>query len=304
MFYNAKRVVRFATMKRKYIQIALLAAMFFGCGKEDHENLHKIRFTSLYDPHTKNRYYFLPAGTKALLSIFDKNRPHLGNITENLHITSDGSGYMFSYGYYMTLRSSTYDIFSLSENRDFVSPLFFYDNRYAQPENGVDYIWAAVKNVQINGPSDVNLLYRHIASKIDLTVTIPNTYSSMTIRYIKLTLPNPSSSYLDLENGTIYPAEQLTGPVILEGSGNSREIYLLPCQPHLTLEVSYDALLTNGQELSAIATGTVPVQMQGGIRYEVNVEPGSIPEATVTVYAEDWVYVPETIEYSKLKQSK
>lgn len=303
-FYKAKRVVRFANMKRKYIQIALLAAILYGCVKEDHETLHEIRFISSYEPHTKLRHYFLPAGTKALLTILDKNRPYLGNITEDLYITSDGSGYMFSYGYYMTLRGSTYDIFSLSESRNFVSPLVFYNNRYTVPENGVDYIWAAVKDVQIHGPSSVNLLYRHIASKIDLTITTPHTYSSMTIRHIKLSLPNPSASCLDLENGIIYPVEQLTEPVIIDGYGNSREIYLLPCLSHLSIEVSYEAILANGQEFSSITRGTIPVQLQGGIRYEVNVDPGTYPEAMIKVYAEDWVNVPETIEYSKLKPLK
>lgn len=271
--------------------------MALTCCKKEVRVLSSIEFYSTFSSNTKSISSLKLGATVALYSYEYTSGL---NITEGLILNSDGS-YRLNSPYPILLKSGYYHFYSLCYYNNSTPYLALDQNFEVVPQNGVDYIWASSENQMVSGETRVDLLHHHIAANLEIKILSPSFYSAFNINNIKITLPDPSFSRLNIRTGQIEPSNSLLPLSVINGSGNSRELFIIPTTEEITIEFSYNANSPYGMISNIICQATINEPIEGGYKYSITIEPPSRPGAEIEIQVERWELLEEFIEYSKIK---
>jgi len=282
-------------MKAVKTATIFLLCIIHSCAKESFYMPCNIFFKGSLEQSIKSSTY-LSSGVKASIFIFNALTNCETNLTPDVYLFSDGFFGMYP-SRLITVQSDLYNFFSVSYNNT-SHPYLTFDNNYlAIPENNRDYIWASKQAVYIYNNSYVQLIYKHIATKTDITINIPESFTNVSINYIKFTLPDCSSSYINLKTGEILPASLVQPLSLLEGSGNNRSFLSIPCNAQKQIEISINATVESISTNNIIYKSFINEPFEAGIFYTVNVDIETLLNSSITLTRNEWSYNSNYIPY-------
>ncbi|MDD2419235.1 MAG: fimbrillin family protein [Bacteroidales bacterium] len=287
-------------MKKLGIIIAVVAQMCLSCSKHQNFDLNSLQVTATFSSTSKASAY--PAMyTKANLYTFQSTPFSTTNKTQGVVLSAGINGIMNPNKEYYLLKGS-YDIYSLSQNSNRAIDVMFDGNMKCMAQNHIDYIWASAKRVYVKGPTPVQLNFKHMACCVQININPPDNYNNMVVNHIKMTLPNPQGTELDLLGGTVTTSQNLLPASTIQGSGLSRSLFLLPCSQQPRVEVSVNATINNITTNGMVYSGTIPSSLVAGNKYTVELNLKERCGVNISVGITPWNYQNETIEYSFVRQ--
>jgi hypothetical protein len=287
-------------VKKLEIIIAVVAQMCLSCSKYQNFDLNSLQVTATFSSTSKASAY-LAWGIKANLYTFPSMPFSTTNKTQGVVLSAGINGIMNPNKEYY-LSKGNYDIYSLSQNSNRAIDVIFDGNMKCMAQNHIDYIWASAKKVYVKGPTPVQLNFKHMACCVQIIINPPDNYNNMVVNHIKMTLPNPQGTELDLLGGTVTTSQNLLPASTIQGSGLSRSLFLLPCSQHPRVEVSVNATINNITTNGMVYSGTIPSNLVAGNKYTVELNLKERCGVNISVGITPWNYQNETIEYSFVRQ--
>lgn len=282
-------------MKAQKAAIITLLCIIQSCAKESSILPCNISFKGSLEASVKSTQY-LASGVLASLYIFNKFENSSTNLTPSVSLISDGFFGLYPTEY-VILNSGLYDIFSISFNNKSTPHIPFNTDFKATPENYIDYIWASKYSNYISSSTIIEFTYTHIATKVCIIVNSPDAFSNVTINSIKFTLPNCSSSFIDLLKGEITPANIVLPLTEISGEGNSRTFIAIPCSAQKEIEVSINATIEGTNYTNLIYKSYIETPFTKGNFYTINVNIENIFNSSLSFVCNDWNHHSNYIPY-------
>lgn len=265
-------------MKINFLRLFSVAFIISGCNKNiNHhiDDLSKINFTVINQTlKSSGTFYksstFFPYGFKSVIYIHKHDSGEMFTGGTPVTATSFGTPDLVTEKD-IVLPQGYYDVFSISDNTT-EKPQIEFSGHYASGlKNGTDYLWAK-NSIILPENSTVNLEFNHIASRIIFYIYPANINATLLLTRFFFTPPETANNVLYLNTGTITPSQSADPLTEIAGSGNSREIIVLPCSTSVSFEFEATIFKEGEAPLSKRFSGTLPMQLRPGISYEVLIE--------------------------------
>lgn len=282
-------------MKRIFLITITLVCIIQSCAKERTSTKYNIKFKESFNLPTKGTSY-LNCGVKASILTYKYLEQHSSNFTQMTFLTANGYG-NFSSDRAVALPIGIYNFFSISYNNQSPPFINFNWNLLATPQNKIDYLWANKLNQAITSSQIITLNYKHISTKIKLTVAAPSSFKNLIINYIKFTLPDCSNSYLNLKTGEINSSHTVRPLSEILGSGNSRTFITIPCSATKEIEVSIDATINEKEIKNVIYKTSIDSPFEGGTFYTIDLNIEDLINSTIILSCKEWSYNYNNIPY-------
>jgi len=274
------------------ISVVLIAVL---CTKKTDSPESRITFYGSYHSHSKTSA-FLESGTKTAIYAFipdEINAPLAGTPIE--HCTSAGG--LLTSGNTLFLPKGTYDFYSVSLNNNNSPTLDFPAGLSGQLVNGVDYLWASVKNSPVNGNTNIVFLYKHSVCKVNISITAASEISDLYIKSVKYTLPSESGIRMNLKNGTVPSSQYVGFMTTLPGADNSRTFICLPCSAMMVVEIAIDVVI-NGELFSdRVYRAAVNEVFRQGYMYNIEIVVTGNQDFTTSVNSSQWIQNSKITEF-------
>lgn len=280
-------------MKTKITIAITLICIIQSCAKDNTNLLFNIFFKGTLEESVKSSSY-LSSGVQSLLYTFSSNSSD--NLTPGIRLFSDGFMGLFASDL-VILQRGVYNFYSISLNETCHPTINFDNNNYAIPENGKDYIWACKQGEYLEGKHYIEFSFKHIASKVQLIVEAPCSYSNVSLNYIKYTLSNCSSSSLNLKTGEITAATAVLPLDYLSGTGNNRTFITIPCSAQKQVEVSINATIEGIAANNLIYSSYIDTPFEPGIFYTINFSIQDLINSSISLSFNEWNYNSNIIIY-------
>lgn len=255
-----------------------------------------IRFKCSIDNEPTKSFTYMANGVIATIYAFNENSILYTVGDTPVTACSTGNGELLTNNT-LTLPDGIYDFYSLSCNSSITPSLNICQGYSDQPENGIDYLWAYARQIDLSHGRDVYLNYRHIACKVRVTVSAGENVTSLSINDIQCTHPSSNGVALDLCQGKFSPSQSVESFSTIPGSGNSRTFIVLPCISPINifalLDANIDGEYKSGRRFQAI----VDSNLEGGNFYDITLTLNSDNTYTTTFDKKEWETISETITY-------
>lgn len=271
-------------MKSIKIAALFLLCIIQSCAKETNYLPSNITFKGNLNDSVKSSSN-LNVGVKALLYTYKEKTESAENITKEILLISNGFGGMPS-TLAIFLQNGIYDFYSISLNDN--SNLVLNQNFKLPAENGKDYIWASKEQQNIIEDRIIDFAYKHISTKINVVVEFPDSFKNVHINYIKYTLPNCSSSFINLKKGEITPANTVLPLSVIPGIENSRTFIAIPCIAQKQIELSINSTIEGENINNVIYKSNIDESFKAGINYIVNLNIESLFNSFITLSYAQW----------------
>ncbi|PKO96484.1 MAG: hypothetical protein CVU12_05230 [Bacteroidetes bacterium HGW-Bacteroidetes-7] len=268
-------------MKTCAAWIVLLMYLLCSCKNINIEDNYKSQYLTLEFKCSKvnnktveevdSKAPYFPYGFKTAIYIFNSQTfwPHIAG--SPIVATSYGGSDLIP-DKEILLPKGVYDIYCVSENSPAISFLNIYHGIASGLVNGKDYLWAKREGVLLLKNEQVNLLFKHIASRLLVTVSTEESNSSILVNSFRITLPEAAANTLNLGDGTISPSAYTEQLSTIEGYGNTREILLLPCLAKLNFEFDAQVLTEGSSPVIRTFFGEINQQLIAGNSYELSIK--------------------------------
>lgn len=255
-----------------------------------------IRFKCSIDNELTKSLTYMGNGVMAIIYAFNENSILYTVGDTPVTARSTGNGELLTNSA-LTLPDGVYDFYSISCNSSITPSLNICQGYSDQPENGIDYLWAFARQVNLTYGREVILNYRHIACKIRVTVSAGENVTSLSINDIKFTYPSSNGVALDLSQGTLSPSQSVESLSSIPGSGNSRTFIILPCRSAINIVVLLDANIDGEYKTGRRFLTILDSDLEGGIFYDITLTLNSDNTYTTTFDNKEWETISETITY-------
>lgn len=214
---------------------------------------------------------YFPYGFKTSIYIFNSQTfwPYIGG--SPIVATSYGGSDLIPEKEIL-LPKGIYDIYSVSENSPSISFLSIYQGIASGLVNGKDYLWAKREGVLLQKNEQVNLSFKHIASRLLVTVSAEESNNSILVNSFRITLPGATANTLYLGDGTISPSTYTDQLTTIDGHGNTREILVLPCLAKLYFEFDSQVLTDGSTPVNRTFVGEIDRQLIAGNSYDLSIK--------------------------------
>ncbi|MFA5849484.1 MAG: fimbrillin family protein [Bacteroidales bacterium] len=274
------------------ISVVLIAVL---CTKKTDSPESRITFYGSYHSQTKTSA-FLTSGNKSAIYTFAPDEINIPLAGTPIELSASAGG-LLTCGNALFLPKGTYDFYSVSLNNNTSPALDFPEGMSGQLVNGVDYLWASVKNSSVNGNTNIVFLYKHSVCKVNISITTAPEITDLYIKSIKYTLPSESGIRMNLKNG-IVPISQYVGFLTtLPGSDNSRTFFCLPCSALMVVEIAIDIVI-NGELFSdRVYRAAVNEDFRQGYMYNIECLLTGNGDFQVSANSSQWIQNSKCTEF-------
>jgi len=285
---------------KKFLSLLLTGIIFpLSCIKSgDNTNqVHHLKFITYNTPATKGQSAFT-TGNRSSILVFESESlcQYFGGTP--VFATGGSEGELVPQNS-ISLVKGSYDIYSLSLNNSQNPSLVFENGLCWELENGIDYLWAAQKNVMVNTDKVIVFNYKRLACLVTFKVKADTSIKNLVIRDMKLSAPKTDSIFLDLSQGKISSSTTCGSLISLGGSGNERSAIIVPKEGSTYLEVELDATI-NGLVVTEKKYSTVlDIEFISGNSYEIELEIDSSKIAALTTTVSEWRLKNNLVIYAR-----
>ncbi len=274
------------------ISVVLIAVL---CTKKTDSPEGRITFYGSYHSQTKSSA-FLSSGTKSLIYAFapgEINTPLAGT---PIALCASAGGLLTS-GNTLFLPKGTYDFYSVSLNNNNSPALEFPNGVSGQLLNGVDYLWASVKNSPVNGNTNIVFLYKHSVCKVNICITAATEITDLYVKSVKYTFPSESGIRMNLKDGSVTTSQYVGFLTTIPGSDNIRTFTCLPCSAMMVIEITIEAIV-NGELLSdRVYRAAVNEDFRQGYMYNIECLLTGNGDFQVSANSSQWIQNSKITEF-------
>lgn len=188
--------------------------------------------------------------------------------------------------------SGTYDFYSVSANKENWEGITFTNGTSDELKNNIDYLWASKKGVQINTNKQITLDFSHQACLININLIADNSsIEELIIKRIRVSLPNPQNSTMDLISGTIRPSNGILGLSDIAYTSNKSSWIMLPLQQGIAIPIEITVDYKMGSQIIKNKIYTTELPPNGflpGNAYTYHAAIGSTGIVFKNATIEDW----------------
>lgn len=286
-------------MSRTYFIIIFLMSILFGCSKEPsvpQEELNLVNFfCGMEQAQTKASSMFASGNTSIIYAFAS------GGVAANiggtpLEATSLGSG-LLSPSSSIFLSKGRYDFYSVSANNSWAPNISFTGGVSGDLANGIDYLWAGNKNIEVDNGANVAFSYKHIACQLQIRIVANPRVSGLVVNSVKFTYPITSGVKMNLSTGSISSSGSVTALSNVAGSGNTRNFICLPCTVSSQVEININATIDGQPVTNKTYRATVNQALVGGNSYDIalNMNTDNVFSTTCSIIA--WQNISNSITY-------
>jgi hypothetical protein len=285
---------------KKFLSLLLSGIIFpLSCIKsgENTNQVHHLKFITYNTPATKGQSAFT-TGNRSSILVFESESlsQYFGGTP--VFATGGSEGELVPQNS-ISLVKGSYDFYSLSLNNSQNPSLVFENGLCRELENGIDYLWAAQKNIMVNTDKVIVFNYKRLACLVAFKVKADTSIKNLVIRDMKLSAPKTDSIFLDLSQGRISSSTACGSLISLGGSGNERSAIIVPKEGSTYLEVELDATI-NGLVLTEKKYSTLlDIEFISGNSYEIELEIDSSKIAALTTTVSEWRLKNNLVIYAR-----
>jgi len=279
----------------------MIAALLTSCGNlecdicdEKQTTGYCVTFNGSVGIQTKSGSYF-SEGIKGLVYAYgsgDNPRSSKSYPGTPIVTISDDGGNLFNETN-LFMPKGEYDFYSISENKTNVPTIQFTDGISGSLRNGIDYMWAK-KSENIVQNTAVAFLFEHKAACISINVKEGTGVTGITLKSIKIALPDSTLSVMTLGTGEIVKSKSISSQLKeITISGLSSSAVILPLEESINLPFEIIADIKIGTEIftSRKYTGVLKspaTGFSGGTIYKYSATVNASSISFTNAVIEDW----------------
>lgn len=190
-----------------------------------------------------------------------------------------------------------YDFYAISANSSSLNGFSVQMGQSDTLKNGVDYLWAQVRDVPISNHSTIQFNFEHAATSIIIevnsNVTSPASSEKALLNRALIGIPL-TNQVLNLANGKISLSKNITAPkAIMHVNDNKAGYIILPLEKNIKIPIELDISTLGNNDIESqrkylFELPSPPTGFQGGMqyRYRVAISQGKIVFENTSV--EQW----------------